>query len=41
MERGNEHDVISLLHFILVFSFQLPVCFVDKYQNTRSSDPTH
>jgi hypothetical protein len=33
----HEHDVVALLHLVLVLAFQFPVCFVDEDQYTGPS----
>jgi hypothetical protein len=35
----HEHDVVTLLHLVLVLALQFPICFVDENQDTRSSKP--
>lgn len=31
MQRRDEHDMVALLEFILVFALELPVGFVDEH----------
>jgi hypothetical protein len=36
VKRRHEHDVIATLDLVLVFALQLPVCFIDENQYSRS-----